>query len=290
MSDMNLHVACPSIKRGTNIKDIKVPARLRERYPTGLAWYDEAMGGLGHVPSTVTMLTGMPGTGKSTLLRQLADAITSKGLHLNVLGAIRFPRRVTDWRSLELGKTVFLHGSVATGWWEEWISQVPHKLPIGYALARMSMGPHTWTESLRMLEPIGLDRWGYELALKYGARDGFACPVGGRWVLAFWSCKPLGKTLTDAARIMIFAAASFAAIRLDQLSVLSAEKPGHLITPREIAVLRALSIGMPFKEAAQYLGLGEETLRTHLKKVQVKLGVRNRTQAVAEALRRHLIL
>ena len=86
MSDMNLHVACPSIKRGTNIKDIKVPARLRERYPTGLAWYDEAMGGLGHVPSTVTMLTGMPGTGKSTLLRQLADAITSKG-HICLLNS-----------------------------------------------------------------------------------------------------------------------------------------------------------------------------------------------------------
>jgi DNA repair protein RadA/Sms len=79
MSDMNIHVACPNIKRGTNIKDIKVPPRLRERYKTGIAWYDDALGGQGHVPSTVTMLTGMPGTGKSTLLRQLADAITGQG-------------------------------------------------------------------------------------------------------------------------------------------------------------------------------------------------------------------
>lgn len=80
MSDMNLHFApCPEIKRGTNINDIKVPQKLRERYPTGIAWYDDALGGLGHVPSTVTMLTGMPGTGKSTLLRQLADALTKMG-------------------------------------------------------------------------------------------------------------------------------------------------------------------------------------------------------------------
>ena len=50
-----------------------------------------------------------------------------------------------------------------------------------------------------------------------------------------------------------------------------------------------LLIGMPFKEAAPYLGIGEETVRTHLKKVQSKLGVRNRTHAVAEALRRRLI-
>ena len=39
----------------------------------------------------------------------------------------------------------------------------------------------------------------------------------------------------------------------------------------------------------QELGLGEETIRSHLKKAQIKLGVRNRAQAVAEALRQHLI-
>ena len=38
--------------------------------------------------------------------------------------------------------------------------------------------PHafTWTESMHMLDPIGIDRWPYELALKYGSptqrRDG----------------------------------------------------------------------------------------------------------------------
>jgi DNA-binding CsgD family transcriptional regulator len=90
---------------------------------------------------------------------------------------------------------------------------------------------------------------------------------------------------------MLFAAASFAAIRLDRLvgSVLTPEQPGRLVTPRELAVLRLLSIGVPFKEAAEKLGLGEETVRTHLKKAQLKLGVRNRTHAVAEALRQHLI-
>ena len=216
-------------------------------------------------------------------------AITSKRLHLNVLVAIRFPDRVTDWESLEPGKTVFLHNSVPKGWWEEWIRQSPYKLPIGYVLARMSLGPHTWSESLHMLEPIGTDRWGYELALKYGARDGFTCPVGGRWFLAFWSASLLGKEFTDAARIMLFSAASFAVLRLDQLAVLTPALPDYVITPRELAVLRLLSVGMPFKEAAEYLGIGEETVKTHIRKVQLKLAVRNRTHAVAEALRRHII-
>ena len=216
-------------------------------------------------------------------------AITSKRLHLNVLVAIRFPERVTDLQSLVIGKTVFLHDLAPKGWWDEWIRQTPHKLPIGYMLARMSLGPHTATESLQMLEPIGADRWGFELALKHGVRDMFSCPVGGRWLVTFWSAAPLGKEFTDGERIMIFAAASFAALRLDQLAPLSPPSPDYILTPRELAVLRLLSAGMPFKEMAQYLGIGEETVRTHLKKLQLKLGVRNRTHAVAEALRRHLI-
>ena len=217
-------------------------------------------------------------------------AITSKRLNLNVLVASRFPERATDWEALELGKTVFLHESAPKGWWEEWIRQTPYKLPVDYMLARMSLAPHTGTETLQMLEPVGADRWGYELALKYGIREMFRCPVGGRWLVVFWSAGLLGKEFTDGARIMIFAAASFAALRLDQLAPAAPASPESIITPREAAVLRLLSVGMPFKEVAEYLEIGEETVRTHLKKVQLKLGVRSRTHAVAEAIRRHMIL
>lgn len=216
-------------------------------------------------------------------------AVTSKRLNLNVFVALRFPERATDMKSLVVGKTVFIHDSVPKGLWDEWMRQSSRKLPIGYMLARTSMGPHTSTESLQMLEPIGVDRWGYELALKYGIREMFACPVGGRWLVVLWSALPFGKEFTDGARIMVFAAASFAALRLDQLAPLVPASLDQAITPREAAVLRLLSVGMPFKEAAQYLEIGEETVRTHLKKALHKLGVRNRTQAVAEAIRRRLI-
>jgi DNA-binding CsgD family transcriptional regulator len=56
-----------------------------------------------------------------------------------------------------------------------------------------------------------------------------------------------------------------------------------------MAVLRLVSMGAQSREVGQALGLGEETVRSHLKKAQAKLGARNRTQAVAEALRQHLI-
>lgn len=76
---MHLNVAIKNIKQGANINDIVVPVQLKKRCLTGIHWVDDALGGEGFVPSTVSMLTGMPGTGKSTLLRQLADSITAQG-------------------------------------------------------------------------------------------------------------------------------------------------------------------------------------------------------------------
>ena len=88
---------------------------------------------------------------------------------------------------------------------------------------------------------------------------------------------------------MISAAASFTALRLEQLADPQSIGPHVHLTPRELAVLRLVSAGAQFREVAEELGLGEETVRSHLKKAQSKLGARNRTQAVAEALRQNLI-
>jgi DNA-binding CsgD family transcriptional regulator len=150
----------------------------------------------------------------------------------------------------------------------------------------------TWTEAMQMLEPIGIDRWPYEVSRKYGIRDTLTCSVGRRWIVAYWSRKPLIESvLTQPNRIILFAAASFAALRLEQLIAhdphLRGKRPR--VTPRELAVLRLTATGRQTEEIAQDLGLGEETVRSHLKKVQSKLGVRNRPQAVAEAIRQQLI-
>jgi LuxR family quorum sensing-dependent transcriptional regulator len=54
-------------------------------------------------------------------------------------------------------------------------------------------------------------------------------------------------------------------------------------------VLRLLSIGKRLHMIAQHLGIGEETVRTHIRRTQAKLGVENRTHAVAEAMRQRLL-
>jgi len=220
------------------------------------------------------------------------DRVTCPRLDLRVLGAIRFPSKVSDWSSLALGKTVFLHSDAPKGLWEEWSTKLHRHLPIGYLMARSALAPHTLTESLQALQPIGADRWGYELFLQRGVRDGLLCPIGGRWLVVFWSRKMLSKVVTPGVRVIIYAAASFAAMRLDQLVGAAAEgvNVSARLTPRELAVLRLLSFGTPFKEVAKYLGLGEETVRTHARKAQSRLGAKNRTHAVAEAIRQHLLV
>jgi DNA-binding NarL/FixJ family response regulator len=64
-----------------------------------------------------------------------------------------------------------------------------------------------------------------------------------------------------------------------------AEKPGReteKLTPREREVIELLASGYIYKEIADQLGIGSETVRTHVKNICVKLQVKNRTEAVAK--------
>ena len=218
-------------------------------------------------------------------------AITWQSCRLSVLGAGPFPVRWGDWAGVEIGKNVFIHKSAPKGWWDEYLELSRREFDPGLMMARVSIAPYTLTESTRMLEPLGGDRWPRELALKYGMRDTLTCPVAGRWVMAFWSPNVLSEALSQAARAMLFMGATFAIIRLQKLIGDQAKRigKGMALTPRELAVLRSLSVGRDTRETAEHLELGEETIRSHLKKAQAKLGVHDRTHAVAQAIRLHLI-
>src|SRR5215468_3017050 len=41
-------------------------------------------------------------------------------LPINVLGVGRMPQRTSDWRTIELGRDVFLHSSASVEWWNEY--------------------------------------------------------------------------------------------------------------------------------------------------------------------------
>jgi DNA-binding NarL/FixJ family response regulator len=61
------------------------------------------------------------------------------------------------------------------------------------------------------------------------------------------------------------------------------------LTAREIDVLAQVSKGNRNRDIADLLGISEETVKVHLKHLMDKLGAKDRTQAIAIAVRRGII-
>ena len=225
----------------------------------------------------------------SDVLDRLDEALG--GCHkLHVLAAGRFPAKSGDWDRIKLGETAFVHKSVPAEWWRDYVAFARASYDPIIMLARVSLAPFTWSESRTMLDLVGADRWVQELFLKHGMRDGFICPIGARWMVSYWSPLCLARAMSTETRAALFMGASSAAMRLEQLLSPNAGGVGERarLTPRELAVLRWASVGRQIAETARALGLSAETVRTHMKKAQEKLGTRNSAHAVAEAMRLRL--
>ena len=78
-----------------------------------------------------------------------------------------------------------------------------------------------------------------------------------------------------------------AAARL--LREVRAPESPEALTEREVDVLRLLARGLANKEIARDLGIGEATVKSHVKHVLAKLGVQSRTQAALHAVRIGLV-
>lgn len=76
---MDLSVGQPEVDFDSNILDVVVPKELEKSVKTGYKNIDTLFAGDGILPSTSALITGLPGAGKTTLMLQLADAITASG-------------------------------------------------------------------------------------------------------------------------------------------------------------------------------------------------------------------
>ena len=172
---------------------------------------------------------------------------------LQVMGAAMFPVRWGHGRSLEKNKTVFLHPGVPDGWWEEYI-ELTHNAPgPSIMLAQMALAPFTFSEIIKMLEPIGMDRWPVELGLKYGIRDSFELPgwraLGGHLLVAEGhQHHRRGQGRAVHGRRLRHRPAT-----KDHRPTSGAHRPRCRRTARELAVLRIISIGRRMREAAKLL-------------------------------------
>ena len=67
------------------------------------------------------------------------------------------------------------------------------------------------------------------------------------------------------------------------------ERAASDLTPQELALLKLMVEGHHYKTAAREMGISTNTVSFHLKHIYEKLQVHSKTEAVAKALREHLI-
>ena len=79
-------------------------------------------------------------------------------------------------------------------------------------------------------------------------------------------------------------------VKREQLAgiVAGAYSPDRL-SERELEVLRLVANGSPSREIADQMSLSESTVKRTIRQASEKLGSRNRSEAVAEAMKRNLI-
>lgn len=103
---MRLGIGQPKVKRDGNILEIDVPKQMEEAIPTGHPHIDLLYAGDGIIAGTVSLVSGGPGAGKTTLMLQLADSLTRMG-HKSIVNtgeeSLYQVRRVTKRLDLKHG-------------------------------------------------------------------------------------------------------------------------------------------------------------------------------------------
>jgi DNA-binding NarL/FixJ family response regulator len=99
-----------------------------------------------------------------------------------------------------------------------------------------------------------------------------------------------GTTLVNALQIILAGEVYVPpALMSAQASRGARETRSVPLADRQMDVLKALAEGLTNKEIARRLGIAEITVKVHLQSIYRKLGVSNRTEALAAALNRGLV-
>jgi len=103
-----------------------------------------------------------------------------------------------------------------------------------------------------------------------------------------------GYLLKDTARDELLAAVRAVAAGGRRIPPAVAERlaeriHGAELTPRELAVLGRIVAGRGNKQIAAALGVTEGTVKSHVNSILSKLGVRDRTDAAVQAIRRGIV-
>ena len=71
--------------------------------------------------------------------------------------------------------------------------------------------------------------------------------------------------------------------------LLATDPPAQELTPRQTEILQAMARGLTNKDIAKLFGIRTDGVNEHVLAILAKLGAANRTEAVATAMRKHLL-
>jgi DNA-binding CsgD family transcriptional regulator len=207
---------------------------------------------------------------------------------LNAGGALRAP----SWpRHGELkGFTeIHTHPSMPAEFWTELrVLYAKHGHSFLAELAWRNRGAFTLTEGLRLVKPTGSDRWIVDHLYRYGARDALYVP-DGKWMTIYWAGKPLRLDAPTRAALQLAGIAAGGGLERLRGRRRNAE-PDPGLSARQRAILRLVSHGQTLHQAAEHLGIGYKTAAEHAERAEKKLGAKNLPHAVAEAIRRYVVI
>ena len=142
---------------------------------------------------------------------------------------------------------------------------------------------------MRILQPVGKNRWIFDSFRDHGLRDGYCCASSTPWVVAYTADHVFrGAELSQGIRMAVDAASTFAINRMRDVTAPSTSAPIPKLSPREKTMLQHLSDGLSASDIADRLELSETTVRTFILRAEKKLGAVNQLHAVSIAIPRGL--
>ena len=182
-----------------------------------------------------------------------------------------------------------LHGW-PDGWMERYATNKYVKIDPIVQHLKNSLNPYQWQDASVDLQRDHPGRLVLNEATEFGLRAGLAIPlVTMDGTLALVSLGGEKPEIPPLAIGMISLVSTYAIARALQISATQAIAAESSLTKRETECIRWAAEGKSEWEISMILGISEHTSEKHLLNAKMKLGAVNRTQAVAEAIRRGYI-
>ncbi|MDQ6867883.1 MAG: LuxR family transcriptional regulator [Pseudomonadota bacterium] len=179
-------------------------------------------------------------------------------------------------------------------WPEEWANRYASRGYVAHDATirrlKSSAEPFLWSELAPYVRDDLSARRVMDEATEFNLKEGLTLPLQtlDRQTLLF-SLGGRHVEINSDTRGVLTLVANYAISRAIMLNPKSNEKAAVVLSPREREALQWASEGKGDWEIGEVMNISEHGADKHMRSVRTKLGVINRTQAVAEAIRRGLI-